>query len=169
MSKKLLKQWAFPIVVLGIIGILACFNTDMAADSLFKSGKIILSLLPVFALVVIIMTLTNKYTDTRKIASVLGRTSGIKGTMIATVSSIISMGTIYMWYPLLEELRNKGASWNNIAVFLYNRAVKIPLLPVMIAYFGLTFVIVLLVVMICASLLQGAFINAILERKEEIQ
>jgi len=49
---------------------------------------------------------------------------------------VISMGPIYAWYPLLKELRGKGATNSFIAVFLGNRAVKPFLLPIMISYFG---------------------------------
>jgi hypothetical protein len=46
------------------------------------------------------------------------------------------MGPIYAWYPLLKELREKGAANSLIAIFLGNRAVKPFLLPIMISYFG---------------------------------
>ncbi len=44
-------------------------------------------------------------------------------------------------------LQKKGMRPALIATFLYNRAVKIPLLPLLIIYFGLTYSLVLMVVM----------------------
>ena len=66
---------------------------------------------------------------------------------------------MYMWYPLLKEMKNSGANHSFIAVFLYNRAIKLPLLPFIIFYFGITFTIVLTVVMIVMSIIQGMIID----------
>ena len=55
------------------------------------------------------------------------------------------MGPIYSWFPLLKELREKGADVSLIAVFLGNRAVKPFLLPVMISYFGWAYALLLTV------------------------
>jgi uncharacterized membrane protein YraQ (UPF0718 family) len=70
-----------------------------------------------------------------------------------------------MWYPLLADLKEKGLSHGLIACFLYNRAIKIPLLPLLIFYFNWQFVIVLTIVMIGASLIQGIFVNKLMEVK----
>ena len=62
---------------------------------------------------------------------------------------------------MLKDLKKHGAGFGFVATFLYNRAVKIPLLPVMFFYFGLTFVVVLTIVMIIASIIQGWIIEKI--------
>jgi hypothetical protein len=48
-----------------------------------------------------------------------------------------------------------------VAAFLYNRAIKIPLLPLMIYYFGVIYVVVLLIFMIIASIVEGKIIELI--------
>lgn len=45
------------------------------------------------------------------------------------------------------------------AVFLYNRAIKIPLLPVMIYYFDVAFTVLLLVFTVIASVIEGKMIE----------
>ena len=67
-----------------------------------------------------------------------------------------------MWYPLLAELKEKGIGYGYLATFLYNRAIKIPLLPIAIFYFGLKYVVILTIVMIFISIIQGIIINRIL-------
>jgi hypothetical protein len=52
-----------------------------------------------------------------------------------------------------------------IAVFLYNRSVKIPMLPVMIYYFGLAFAGILLFWTIMASFFQGILIDMLLKKE----
>ncbi|MGM5481097.1 MAG: hypothetical protein ACQESE_01660 [Nanobdellota archaeon] len=163
------KPWIFPLSVIMVYGIISLFNSKLITSSLSKTGTIFWNLLPAFILVIILMGVTNKFLDQKRLARILGRHSGVKGTLVAIGAGIISSGAIYMWYPWLADLQQKGASWSHISMFLYNRAVKIPLLPVMISYFGTVFVIVLMVVMIAASILQGHIIEAILAKETSSQ
>ena len=48
-----------------------------------------------------------------------------------------------------------------MAVFLYNRAIKIFLLPLLIYYFGVEYSIVLLMALIIASLVEGKIIEVL--------
>jgi hypothetical protein len=50
------------------------------------------------------------------------------------------------------------------ATFLYNRAVKVPLLPLMIYYFGIAFTAVLTAYMILFSVAVGAVTEWLVER-----
>jgi uncharacterized membrane protein YraQ (UPF0718 family) len=97
------------------------------------------------------------------VSKYVGRGSGIKGWLLAIVTGLLSHGPIYVWYPLLKELKEQGMSNGLVAVFLYNRAVKIPLLPMMVACFGLKIVVILLFYMFAASLIQGVVVNMIVE------
>jgi len=54
-----------------------------------------------------------------------------------------------------------------IAAFLYSRAIKIPLLPLMIYYFGTLFVVVLLPYIVIASIVVGEIIELIESRKKQ--
>jgi uncharacterized membrane protein YraQ (UPF0718 family) len=89
----------------------------------------------------------------------LGEQSGFKGYIFAILSGIISVGSVYIWYPLLKDLRKSGMSNKLIAVFIYNRSIKLHLLPVMILYFGLKFTLVLTMVTILFSLIVGFFVQ----------
>ena len=50
-----------------------------------------------------------------------------------------------------------------IAVFLYNRGIKLPLLPLMIHYFGMAFTLVLAVYLTLFSLLSGLVMEKIVD------
>ena len=82
-------------------------------------------------------------------------------SIISALFGIVSHGPIYVWYPLLRDLKQHGMRSGLVAVFLYNRAIKIPLLPIMIFYFGVFFVIILCIYMIIASVFQGKIIEII--------
>ena len=81
--------------------------------------------------------------------------------MLAAAAGIIAAGPIYAWYPLLADLKKKGAGYALIAIFLYNRAFKPFLLPVMIGYFGWKYAVVLGILMFLGSFAMGGAINAI--------
>ncbi|MCP4994325.1 MAG: hypothetical protein GY934_11155 [Gammaproteobacteria bacterium] len=48
-----------------------------------------------------------------------------------------------------------------IAVFLYNRGIKLPLLPLMVHYFGMAFTLVLATYLTLFSLLNGLIMERI--------
>jgi uncharacterized membrane protein YraQ (UPF0718 family) len=105
------------------------------------------------------MGAVNYFLKPKSVSKYLGIESGYKGWFIAICMGILSHGPIYVWYPLLKDLRNHGMRTGLVAVFLFNRAIKIPLLPVMIFYFGLGFVIILSIYMMIASIVEGKLIE----------
>ena len=137
----------------------------LAMDYVFPT---LITLILILFLVFIIMTLFNYFLKPKTVAKYLGHDAGWKGWFIATIIGIFSHGSIYMWYPLLKQLHQKGMSYGFIAVFLYNRAVKIPLLPALILYFGLTYTIALLVVMIISGLLEGKIVDFLMNRSKQV-
>ena len=157
------KGRRFSLYFLGLVIILYlfifCFNFENALNSLKASGDIFLRLIPILFLVVFLMGLLNHFLKPKAISKYLGKDSGAKGWILAAAAGIISIGPIYAWYPLLKELRKQGMSQGLAAVFLYNRAIKIPLLPVMIYYFGAAFTVLLLVFTVIASLIEGKIIE----------
>jgi len=167
MKNKIEKQnkkgrWS-GLYFLGIVIILYlflfCLNFENAYNSLKASGDILVKLIPVLFLVVFLMGLLNYFLKPKAISKYLGKGSGARGWILSVLAGIISHGPIYAWYPLLKELREQGMRQGLTAVFLYNRAIKIPLLPVMIFYFGIAFTVILLFFTVIASLIEGKVIE----------
>ncbi len=119
-------------------------------------------LLPL-CLVFLLMIGMNIFLKPLHFAKLLGKGTTIKRTLLSAVAGIISAGPIYAWYPILKDLREKGAGYSLIAVFLVNRAVKPFLLPIMISFFGWTFVVALMLLTVAGSFLVGAVIGAFLD------
>jgi len=62
------------------------------------------------------MSLTNYFiTPERIIRYIEGK--GIKKWFFAVIGGVLSSGPIYMWYPLLADLKEKGISNGLIACF----------------------------------------------------
>ena len=144
--------------------VLFLFSPEKVQKSLLASGNLLIKIIPVFLLVILVMAVIQYFLTPKAVSKYVGQGSGIKGWTLAICTGILSHGPIYAWYPVLKELRQHGMRSGLVAVFLYNRAIKIPLLPVMVYYFGIQFVGILLMWMIVASVVEGKIIE-MFERK----
>jgi len=160
-SKNLCYSFSFLIIVITLYIVLFLLKPDKIINSLSASRDIFISIIPVFILVIFLMGISNYLLKPKKVLKYLGKKSGFKGWFLSALFGILSHGPIYVWYPLLKDLKEHGMRTGLVAVFLYNRAIKIPLLPIIIFYFGLYFVIILCIYMIVASIFQGKIVEII--------
>ncbi len=126
--------------------------------------NLLAKILPVLILIFVFMFLLELFFPVKKMASLLKKQKNIVLWGVSILTGILSTGSIYLWYPILKELKENGVKDEIIAVFIFNRAIKLQLLPMMIIYFGLKYVIILTVVMIVLSVFYGLvfkFINEI--------
>ena len=149
----------FLLGVLAVYLVLGVIRPDLAGNAVRVLGRLMLRLVPVLILVFGIMFVTNLFGEARGIVTLLGEGSGVKGWIVAIAGGIVSSGPIYMWYPLLSDLKERGMKDSLIAAFLYNRAIKIPLLPMMVYYFGWSFTGVLSMYMILFSIINGILVQ----------
>ncbi|MEF8849064.1 MAG: permease [Candidatus Thermoplasmatota archaeon] len=166
------KNQFYSFIFLALVSILYIvlffLESDKTIDSLYASWNIFLNIVPVLVVVIFLMGLVNYFLKPKKVSKYLGKKSGFKGWFLSALFGILSHGPIYIWYPLLKNLRDQGMKTGLVAVFLYNRAVKIPLLPVMIFYFGVLFVFLLCIYMVIASIFQGVIIEIIEDKYIDI-
>lgn len=139
-------------------------NSQAAWFALQKSSGVLIKIIPIIAGVILFTALLNFFLQPKKIAKHLGHESGFRGWLWALAAGVVSHGPMYAWYPLLEDLRSHGMRDALIVVFFASRTIKIPLLPIMIDYFGLTFTIVLSCYILFGALVQGMLLE-ILESK----
>jgi uncharacterized membrane protein YraQ (UPF0718 family) len=164
-TKQRNKNLDYGLSFLGIVIILylvlSFFNPEKIYRSIHASLDIFIQILPILVLVIFMMVVGNYFLKPKMVSKYLGGESGVKGWFLAISMGILSHGPIYVWYPLLKDLQEHGMRTGLVAVFLYNRAIKIPLLPVMIFYFGIGFVFILSLYMIIASVIEGKIIETI--------
>ncbi len=146
-------------VVCALYIVLYFFNTDKILASLFASLDVLKMIAPILLIVFFLMALLNTFINEKSIAKHLGKESGVKGWFIALFGGILSHGPGYIWYPMLQELRKKGALDGLVVAFLYARSIKLPWLPLMISYFGLSFTIVLSFYVVLGAFIQGVITN----------
>ncbi|VAW28885.1 hypothetical protein MNBD_BACTEROID07-2099 [hydrothermal vent metagenome] len=121
-----------------------------------------LEIFPFLLVVFVLMVLINLFLKPSTLIKYMGEDSGIKGWLIAILAGILSMGAIYLWFPILKNMMDKGVKPGLVATFLYNRGIKLHWLPVMVLYFDMKYVIILTIVTVLVSVVQGLVINFIL-------
>jgi len=163
--KRLPGSWYFLGTIVILYLFVSIFNQKIYLDSLNFFNQIIWKVIPIFVLVFVLMSLSNYFITPNVVIKHL-KEKGMRKWFYVIVGGILSSGPIYMWYPLLSDLRSKGLNYGLIACFLYNRAIKIPLLPLAIIYFSWQYILVLTLVMIVVSVIQGILINKIMEVKK---
>lgn len=114
--------------------------------------------LPVLILVFALMLLVRFFAQPQALARKLNQRSA-HGWLIAIFGGIVSMGAAYLWYPLMQNLRQADVRDAFLATFMYNRAIKLPLLPFLVYYFGWTFTLVLTIYMIIFSIPAGLLVE----------
>ena len=154
-TEKSFSGWYFLGITIIAFIVTAIINSQNALEAANVFLDIIVKVVPTILIIIVLMTLINYFVKPKQLVKYLGKKSGVKGWFIAIIGGILSSGPIYMWYPLLNELQKKGVKNSLIATFLYNRSVKIALIPLLLMYFGATYTITLLIVMIIISIAQG--------------
>ena len=162
--KKISGSWYFFFAIVLIYIILLIASPDSFFTSLEFFYKIIYKIIPVFILVFALMVFVNYFITPKTIIKHFEK-KGIKKWIYIIIGGILSTGPIYMWYPLLADLKKKGLSHGLVACFLYNRAIKLPLIPLAVLYFGWAYIIILSMVMILISIIQGLLINKLMKAK----
>ena len=152
---KALSGWVFLIAVAGLYALTDLLNPSLVSEALASLKPLLIRIVPVLALVFGLLFLANLLLEREWLIQHLGRASGFGGWALTVVCGILSVGPLYAWYPLLGELRGRGMSGALIATFLYSRALKLPLLPLMVHYFGISFTLALSVCIIVFSVLNG--------------
>ena len=141
-------------------------NPEAGKMALLAAWEIVKMIAPILLTVFFLMALLNTFVDSKSISRHLGKQSGVRGWLIALVGGILSHGPAYVWYPMLNDLRNHGARDGLIVAFFYTRSIKLPWLPLMISYFGWVFTLLLTFFVILSAWIQGLIVNKLLTKHE---
>lgn len=153
------KGWLFLVVVLLLYGAVALIDRNALRQAVDVSVSIARQVLPVFGIVLALTFLFHWLIKPKQVTRHLGQEAGLTGWALAAIGGLLSMGPIYMWFPLLADLWAQGMRTALVATFLYNRAIKLPLLPFLVHYFGWRFVVVLTAYMLIFSVLNGLIVE----------
>jgi len=165
-GKRKLGGWLFLAGVILAHGATALVEPDLARQALASFVAMLREVAPVLVLVFVLMFLAERFLTPARTRAWLGRRSGLRGWLLAVVAGVISTGPVYTWYALLAELREKGMRTALVAVLLYARAIKLPLLPLLAHYFGLRYMLVLSLLIAGFSIVNGLVMERLLRQPE---
>ncbi len=163
-SKRISTGMKFFLAVIFVYLGISIFNSTLTQNAIIETLRMFTRIIPMLVIVFIIMIVVNLYIDSGKIKKHLGEEAGLKGWFNATIAGILISGPPYVLYPLLKDLKKSGMKDSLLAVFLFNRNVKIPFIPVMIFYFGLGYTVLFSGFIIIFSILNGLLIERILKK-----
>ncbi|OGI29087.1 MAG: hypothetical protein A2288_02145 [Candidatus Moranbacteria bacterium RIFOXYA12_FULL_44_15] len=138
-------------------------NADFAKKSFVHFSETFLGMLPILAVVFFVMFLSYFFVSPELVKRHLGRDSGAKGYLWATLGAIAISGPPYVLFPILRDLKKHGMKYSLVAVFMNNRNVQPTFLPVIAYYFGTLFTIVFAFYIIVFSLLSGLIIGRLMK------
>jgi uncharacterized membrane protein YraQ (UPF0718 family) len=150
-----LGGWVFLLLVIAAYGAVAAADARIAGKALSFAATVTYDLWPTLVIVFFLLLAADLLLEPQWIRRNLGKESGIKGWLLAAFGGVLATGPVYAWYALLGELREKGMRMSLAAVFLYSRALKLPLLPLMIHYFGFTYTFLLYLYLLVFSMISG--------------
>ncbi|TAJ45393.1 hypothetical protein [Methanofollis fontis] len=125
------------------------------------------NVLPVLVFVFALMFAVNLLIRPGQVARHLGQEAGLRGWVFAIVVGVLATGPIYLWYTLLADLQEKGMRRAFTGAFLYARSIKLPLIPLMIYYFGGLYTAVLTAYLILFSVVSGLVCERFGRRPEQ--
>lgn len=154
-EKRSLGGWMFFAVACAAYAATFSITPSLARQALAFFLPMLANLGPVLVLVFLLMFLFDLFLTGERIESWPGSGSGMRGWVLAAAAGVLSTGPIYPWYGILAELCRKGMRTALVAVFLYARAIKLPLVPAMAHYFGLQYTVALSLFIAGFSILSG--------------
>ena len=161
--RKLSGSVKFFLATVFLYVIIFFTNPELFHNSWNNFLQMIYKIIPLLVLIFPIMFLVNHFVKPDKIKKYFGKQASLKADLYATIAGILISGPPYVLYPMLGDLKKNGMSNRALAIFLYNRNVKIPFVPVMIAYFGLAFTIIISVLIVIFGFLSGKIIDFFVE------
>ena len=158
----------FLMFVVALYILVAIDNLSLAQEAFINTVVLFYHILPILVSVFILNVVMNKYLKAEIIEKYIGDKQGVAKVFYAVVLGIVIAGAPYILYPMLGDLKKKGASNDFLAIMLFNRNVKIPFIPAMIYYFGLSFTVVISLLIIVFSVLNGYLVSLLVETEDRV-
>jgi len=149
-------------LVISMYFILLITNINKFILSISESWKLFISLVWIFIMIFTLMIIIDLFINKKTTNKFFNKKNSLFSWFFIIIAGIISTGPIYMWYPIIGDIKEKGMPIKYQAAFLYNRSIKIPLIVPMIGIFGKNIVITLLITMIVFSIINGYLVEWII-------
>ena len=137
---------------------------ERTARALEHAALLFLSVIMLILAVFCLVGLLQVWISRDQIVRLLGRDSGIKGLLIAALCGTLLIGPAYIIFPLLMELRQRGARWAVVAIVLTSYAVKLQMIPIEVEFLGWPFAFGRLLIIVAMAVPIGLLLEALMEK-----
>jgi uncharacterized membrane protein YraQ (UPF0718 family) len=155
------------LFLLGLATVIVCvFDRRKAFSIILNSKAYLLEMLSVLPPILILIGLFQVWVPRKTVEKAMGRSSGLKGILMAIFVGTAAMGPLYVAFPIGVSLLAKGASLLNVAIFLCVWAsVKIPMILFEVKFLGAGFAGLRLALTLPSIVIISYLLNAILKGK----
>ncbi|NJE55041.1 permease [Thermococcus sp. 21S9] len=165
-KKALLRDLAFLGAVVVITAVLLLMFPEKRTPVFSASKDYLVEMLLVMPAVMVLMGLFSVFVPDELIVKYLGKSSGLKGMLIAILIGAFPTGPLYVAFPIAASLLKKGARVASVVVFLSAWAcIKIPQELVELQFLGLRFMVTRLALTIVFVIAMGLLMEKILGRE----
>jgi len=164
MRRDIIRGYVIFAIALVIAVILLLVFPDKQDAATTTAWNYFLEMVFILPAVMVIMGLFSMFVSKEQVVKYMGKTSGIKGILLAIFFGALPTGPLYVAFPLALALLKKGARVSNIVIFLSAWAcIKIPQELVELQFLGLKFMAARLILTIIFVALMGIFIERLIE------
>jgi uncharacterized membrane protein YraQ (UPF0718 family) len=163
MFKEMPFRMKFLISVCVLYAGAAFVDYSYTIKALATTAVIFYKIIPLLLFIFVLNVAVNKYLKIEFLNKHIGQKSRAVQALYAVGLGIIVSGAPYMLYPMLGDLKKKGLGDDFLATMLFNVNVKIPFIPVIIYYFGLSYTVVLSILIITFSVLNGYLVKRLVD------
>lgn len=133
-----LNQWLVSLTLLLYL-LAGWLAPERALTALQSGGSLLLSVALLVVAVMGLVGLIQVWISPDAVSRLLGKESGPKALIIATLCGTLLIGPPYIIFPLLMTVRRHGARWAVITIVLAAYAVKLPMIPLEVGFLGWPF------------------------------
>lgn len=166
LTLKKLLQWLFIFAFFGfcLVSWIAGFEAGSDIGNVFVDT--VFEMLKILPCAFILLALFDQWTKRETVERHLGVDSGVRGYLWAILLGGMSIGGLYVAFPVAYSLFRKGASLRVIFSFVgFAGVCRIPMTLFEMSFLGVKFTAVRLAVSIPLMLLAGIVMGGFLERK----
>jgi uncharacterized membrane protein YraQ (UPF0718 family) len=127
----------FPLVIIGIVVILAVFNWEKTWSGVKKGISMFISILPTFLTVLVLVSVFLYLVPESMIKNYLGQSSGWQGLLLGSAIGSVALIPAFVAAPLASVILKEGASILSVSAFITTlMMVGVITLPVEFRYLG---------------------------------
>ena len=166
-KKNGLFRDTFSLIAIVIFTAILLFSYPEKTEAVTAiSWEYFLEMILILPAVLVIMGLFSVWVSDETIIKYLGKSSGLKGILLALFLGMLPTGPLYIAFPIASSLIKKGARVSNIIIFLSAWAcIKLPQELVELEFLGFNFMITRLILTIIFVIVMGLSIEFIIQRK----